>query len=387
MGDSLTVYNGGASTSTPAQALDPALLDGKGIHNWANFFLGKDLSVLGNSGIGGQTSTQIRDRFATDVLALDPAMVSILAGTNDPVGTDTIGNLTAMYAAAIGAGIRVVAQTIPPSTTNAAGIEAFRLKINNWIRDHARTTPGILLADIAGAWLDPSLSGYKPIPAYVGDGTHPTVAGAMSAGRVVADAMRPFVPRNRVRASVAVAPYNLLGNPHFQGTVTTVNATTYTMGAWNISGTGLALSVLDRTDGYSGKVLQIVVPAGGAANLTTNVDVNGTTLKLGDFVDFGLDLDLSGMEADPATFKNVYAFVQQYDGAGFGNRAYDLYSDAGALYGTGLAIPDGSYGLRTRPVAVATGRVLVQNGLSFNGGGTYRLKGGFMRNVTQIASA
>jgi lysophospholipase L1-like esterase len=387
IGDSLTAYNGGLSTATPAQSLDAALLDGKGIHNWANFFLGKDLSVLGNSGIGGQTSTQILARFTTDALNLNPAMVSILAGTNDPVTMDTIGNLTAMYTAALAAGIRVVAQTVPPTTTSAAGIEARRLKINDWIRGYARSTPGVILSDMAATWQDPTLAGYKPVVAYVGDGTHPTVAGAMAAGRVFADAVRPFVPRNRTRAAAALAPFNMLGNPHFTGTVTNVNASTNTMGAWNISGTGLTFTPMDRTDGFAGRMLQIVVPAGGSVNLTTNVDVDGTALKIGDSIDFGVELEIAGMETTPANTKTLTATIQQYNGSSFGDRSYDLYSDTGALYGTGLAIPDGSYRLSTPPVAVATGRTLIQSVVSLNGGGTYRLKGSYLRNLTGIAAA
>jgi hypothetical protein len=300
---------------------------------------------------------------------------------------DTIGNLTAMYTAALNAGIKVVAQTVPPTTTNATGIEARRLKINAWIRDYARSTPGIILSDMGAAWQDPTLAGYKPVVAYVGDGTHPTVAGAMVAGRVFADAVRPFVPRNRVRAQAAMAPYNLLGNPHFTGTVTNVNASTNTMGAWNISGTGLTFTPMDRTDGFGGRMLEIIVPAGGSASLTTNVNVDGTILKVGDLIDFGLEIEVTSMESNPANTKTIVTTLQQYNGSSFGDRAYDLYSDAGALYGTGLSIPAGSYGVRTPQVAVATGRTLIQNVVSLNGGGTYRLKGAFMRNRTGIAAA
>jgi lysophospholipase L1-like esterase len=56
--------------------------------NWSKagyggFFPGKPYV---NRGIGGQTTSQMLVRFRADVLALDPDVVVILAGTNDVAG-------------------------------------------------------------------------------------------------------------------------------------------------------------------------------------------------------------------------------------------------------------------------------------------------------------
>ena len=72
-------------------------------------------------GIGGQTSAQILLRFYPDVVALQPAVVHIMAGTNDilqntgPTGDDDIVNtISAMIDIAKAHGIRVVLASIPP---------------------------------------------------------------------------------------------------------------------------------------------------------------------------------------------------------------------------------------------------------------------------------
>lgn len=74
-------------------------------------------------GISGQTSPQMVLRMATDVVALRPKLVHILAGTNDVAGNTgpmtaemTIANIRAMVAIAKDAGIRVVVGAIPPAS-------------------------------------------------------------------------------------------------------------------------------------------------------------------------------------------------------------------------------------------------------------------------------
>ncbi len=71
-----------------------------------------------NKGISGQTSAQIAARFQTDVIALHPQAVHILAGTNDLtaqwVPQQTWDAYTQMLTAAHEAGIHVLMGTIPP---------------------------------------------------------------------------------------------------------------------------------------------------------------------------------------------------------------------------------------------------------------------------------
>ncbi|AIZ63534.1 hypothetical protein PK28_07215 [Hymenobacter sp. DG25B] len=73
-------------------------------------------------GIGGQTSGQMLLRFRQDVVALRPAVVVILAGTNDVAEnrgpyspTSTMDNIMSMVELARAQGIRVVLCSVPPA--------------------------------------------------------------------------------------------------------------------------------------------------------------------------------------------------------------------------------------------------------------------------------
>jgi GDSL-like lipase/acylhydrolase family protein len=82
------------------------------------FFPGKP--YIGR-GIGGQTTPQMLLRFRADVIALQPKVVVILAGTNDIAGNtgpitleETEGNLSSMAELARAHGIRVVLSSVMP---------------------------------------------------------------------------------------------------------------------------------------------------------------------------------------------------------------------------------------------------------------------------------
>ena len=101
-----------------------------------------------NRGISGQTTPQMALRFHQDVIALQPKVVAILAGTNDIAGNtgpmtleDTENNLAAMAEMATANHIRVVLCSIlpafdypwQPGLTPAPKIDA----INAWMKDYA----------------------------------------------------------------------------------------------------------------------------------------------------------------------------------------------------------------------------------------------------------
>jgi hypothetical protein len=89
-----------------------SITDGWDDPQYGGFFPGKPYV---NRGIGGQTTPQMLIRFRSDVIALKPEVVVILAGTNDiagntgPMTLEQIeGNLTSMAELARLHGIRVV---------------------------------------------------------------------------------------------------------------------------------------------------------------------------------------------------------------------------------------------------------------------------------------
>ena len=99
-----------------------------------------DWQVL-NRGVNGERSDQIRARFPRDAAQAKPEVVVIIAGVNDVYQGRTAESVTreleALYAAARGAKIAVVAGTIIPYNTATAGQNATMRAINDWIREYA----------------------------------------------------------------------------------------------------------------------------------------------------------------------------------------------------------------------------------------------------------
>jgi lysophospholipase L1-like esterase len=120
---------------------------------FGGFFPGKP--YIGR-GIGGQTTPQMVVRFRPDVIALQPQVVVILAGTNDIAGNtgpmtleETEGNLATMAELARAHGIRVVLSSVMPvsdALSNADGKHLVQtekrppekiLMLNVWIKKYA----------------------------------------------------------------------------------------------------------------------------------------------------------------------------------------------------------------------------------------------------------
>jgi lysophospholipase L1-like esterase len=135
-------------------------------------------------GISGQTTPQMLLRFRADVLDLHPAVVVILAGTNDlaqntgPETTEMIeGNIASMAELAQANHIAVVLSSITPADHYpwkpgifpAADIHA----INQWLKRYA-ADHGNLYLDYFTALASPDGTMTKELS---GDGVHPTVAG------------------------------------------------------------------------------------------------------------------------------------------------------------------------------------------------------------------
>ena len=162
-----------------------------------------------NRGISGQTTPQMLVRMFPDVIALKPAAVVILAGTNDiskATGVATAemveNNIQAMAQLAAANGIKVVLAAIlptddtpvrPPATTpqrfgpqQPAGVRipprpknsemrppTDILKLNAWMRDYARSA-GFTYLDYYTAMVDADGMMRDGLS---NDGVHPTPAG------------------------------------------------------------------------------------------------------------------------------------------------------------------------------------------------------------------
>jgi lysophospholipase L1-like esterase len=121
---------------------------------WSDFFPGKRYL---NRGIAGQTTPQMLVRFRQDVIALQPKVVVIEAGTNDlasVTGPSTEGmmaeNFMSMVELAKVHGIKVVLTSVLPVCDCTKNQTALRpqgkiISLNGWIKDYAAQSGSVYL--------------------------------------------------------------------------------------------------------------------------------------------------------------------------------------------------------------------------------------------------
>ncbi len=135
-------------------------------------------------GISGQTTPQLLVRFRQDVIALQPAVVVILAGTNDIAGNTgpatlamIADNLISMVELAKMNGIRVVLSSVLPAFDYPwqPGVEpaAKIVELNAWMRDYAAASDVVYL-DYHSEMADERQGMKEELSE---DGVHPNEAG------------------------------------------------------------------------------------------------------------------------------------------------------------------------------------------------------------------
>jgi lysophospholipase L1-like esterase len=179
-----------AALAPPAAGENRVVFLGDSITDYwklADYFAGKPYI---NRGIDGQTTPQMLVRFRQDVISLHPAVLIVLAGTNDVAGvTGATRNqdIEANYASIAEVGrlhhIRVVfASLLPANNYTEDGKESFALRprerilaLNTWLQDYCAKnglvyldyfsamvdSKGMLRRELSDEGLHPNASGYK----------------------------------------------------------------------------------------------------------------------------------------------------------------------------------------------------------------------------------
>jgi acyl-CoA thioesterase I len=153
-------------------------------------FINDNPSYVGR-GISGQTAPQMLVRFRSDVIALKPAIVHIMAGTNDVAQNtgpetpgETEGYIKSMVELALANKIKVVLASIPPAKEFYwhRGLEpALQIRaLNDWLKQYAASR-GLAYIDY---WSVLAASDGGMNPQYSADGVHPNAEGF--------EAMRPL---------------------------------------------------------------------------------------------------------------------------------------------------------------------------------------------------
>jgi lysophospholipase L1-like esterase len=154
--------------------------------NWGRrydsvFFPGKPYV---NRGLSGQTTPQMLVRFQQDVVALKPAAVVFLGGSNDVAGNtgpmtleDTEANIRSMVAIAKANGIKMILASQQPTIefpwNKGSHPAPALLALSAWEKEYARTQ-GLAYVDYYSALVGPD-GGFREGLSV--DGVHPTASG------------------------------------------------------------------------------------------------------------------------------------------------------------------------------------------------------------------
>jgi lysophospholipase L1-like esterase len=148
-------------------------------------------------GISAQTTPQLLVRMHSDVIALKPRTVHIMAGTNDIAENtgpmtprDSQNNFMAMCEIAKAHKLRVVLGAVPPASKYwwkpAAQPKSAALAMNQWLRSYANEI-GAKFADYAAVLTDASGA---VRPEFAKDEVHPTPAGYAAMRKIAEAALR-----------------------------------------------------------------------------------------------------------------------------------------------------------------------------------------------------
>jgi lysophospholipase L1-like esterase len=263
-------------------------LQDTGFFSMANAIMDHRFRLLAESGVGGNTTTDMLSRLWKDALQYHPRFVVILGGTNNwansiPWAT-TYSDLTTIAQTVLTSGAVPILSSTPPLTGLTLGQGADWVTLNNALATWATATPGIVWADMGRALSDP-VTPYTPATGVSTDGVHPSAMGAQLMANSLASVMRLLAPRNEAEFTINNDdPQNMLSfyaDPFMSQTGGTAtpgggSITGVVPRGWTLLAQGAAIttSQVARTDNRPGTWYQMVLssgPSGGNyVELTTN---------------------------------------------------------------------------------------------------------------------
>ena len=225
-----------------------------------------------NAARSGRTSRELMRRWDTDVVAKNPNVFHLLAGTND-VGfgimphEETIANLRWMIREAKKLGCVVFIGTIPPRSDNDALLDNIEA-VNVAIRSLA-ANEGAHLIDYHSALVDVTNGRYKA--GYTLDNLHPSIGAQKVMANVAAEVMNRVLVQGSlpVATSQLAGSRNLIPNACF---LTDTNADG-TPDGWAAGGSASSSTISLVTDAdFVGKALRLQFTGASSRTLTTTIN-------------------------------------------------------------------------------------------------------------------
>jgi len=317
LGDSMTgqatnplVADYGSMTPPlPTSTTFPAVVsfNDRGTIAWANVFLNGQMQLLRNAGVGSNRVEHILARMDADALSLSPKYVSVMAGYNNIVNSDTTANITAVlgtiFDKILASGAILLACTILPNATQINAVPAKLVvynQVNNFIKNYCAANAGAYLIDVAESFLDITtggeLSGYYQV-----DNIHPVMKGSIPWGQYFAARVLQIIGLKS--SPLPTSPLDLFTN--FKGGNMLTGGRMVGTGGTN-TGTGMSGSVatgwthqleygtatsvaskVARTDGVQGEWQQIAVSsvtASSAVRLQKTITVASGAFAIGETI-------------------------------------------------------------------------------------------------------
>jgi lysophospholipase L1-like esterase len=267
---------------------------------------GPVFDVAANSGIGGNTTTQMLARFATDVAAYSPMAMTCWGGTNDGWANTTdvdasVANIAAILALAKAQGIYVFLCTETPSSSKGNTFNALLPYYNDRLRYLAAISPGVELWDFYGQIVDPTSTTGAPKTGVLRDGLHLNALGSSTIAAYVGTKLARWPYR---LVSLPASPLdsmavngntkNAVSNPLMTstgGTLGTGDSGTVPAN-WTSSGTPTAVfSTPARSDGYGNNLQAVITAADTSSKFISQTITASRVVAGGTYVlESGLDI-------------------------------------------------------------------------------------------------
>jgi len=243
----------------------------------ASLASGPVFDVISNSGIGGNTTTQMLARIQADVIAYAPSYMTIWGGTNDGWATvadvdATFARMVAMIQAARAANIYVFVISETTSSTKGATFPNLVQYYNEKLRGYAASNSGMEFWDFNSVFINPTGPTGYPLTSMTRDGVHLSAFGAMTLGqKVVAPKLARFT------TALAMLPNSVIDTTGNNGNVRNAVSNPFMTGSagvngggdsgtlpnsWSATGTPTAAhSVAARPDGFGNDLTAVITAA------------------------------------------------------------------------------------------------------------------------------
>jgi lysophospholipase L1-like esterase len=267
---------------------------------YANSYLKGALKLIDNLGHASETTVDMVSPARLAALRDSTAAIKrVLAGSNDAVGSIpvalTTSNLARIYAEVLNSGAVLEVSTLYPLGSGHAQFATGTpkiIQINEWIRQYARSTPGVVFVDAFSVMVDTAQTDGRAAAGMLqADNIHPAPKGARLVGRERGRILASVVPLAQTLTTTAVNyRANDTGHPNiWLGTPWTNSGGTLSGGAsgtvagglqvvlGNVSTTATAVcSVISSPDGF-GYMQQVVFTPGGASDTLTIQQASAAT--------------------------------------------------------------------------------------------------------------